>query len=362
MARKKNRGSKIYAIFLGVYIILLAAAAMYGLSKMWEYAVEYENSRPDNVMEEYVADLSENLWDESIAETIAAMPHEMQSDEDCAAIVQDLLRNDITYSRVGGGDELTQVYNLRCNGSVFGKVTLKQDESKADEVKYGMLPWLIYKEEFDFTGLYSSIEITVPASYSVQLNGNTLGQEYIVESGIHMDVLDAYYSAYPNLPTKVTYRFDNIIGSIEPTVLDEDGNEFVIDPNKDDSQFIKGVEDDRLARFQDFAGKFIDRYEKYISGISSYDRLLPYIKTETDFDSRMKMMQDGLGWSHNSYVNINSVTVNSAIGLGEDTYIIDISFSFTVGTPRGDESYSENAKIIATDIGGDIRTIAMDMY
>ena len=333
MARKKNRGSKIYAIFLGVYIILLAAAAMYGLSKMWEYAVEYENSRPDNVMEEYVADLSENLWDESIAETIAAMPH-----------------------------ELTQVYNLRCNGSVFGKVTLKQDESKADEVKYGMLPWLIYKEEFDFTGLYSSIEITVPASYSVQLNGNTLGQEYIVESGIHMDVLDAYYSAYPNLPTKVTYRFDNIIGTIDPVILDEDGNEFTIDPEKNDSQFIKGVEDERLARFQEFAGKFIERYEKYISGISNYGRLLPYIKTGTDFDSRMKMMQDGLGWSHNSYVNIDSVTLNSAIGLGEDTYIIDISFSFTTGTPRGDESYSENAKIIVTDIGGDIRAIAMDMY
>ena len=77
MARKKNRGSKIYAIFLGVYIILLAAAAMYGLSKMWEYAVEYENSRPDNVMEEYVADLSENLWDESIAETSAALAPSM---------------------------------------------------------------------------------------------------------------------------------------------------------------------------------------------------------------------------------------------------------------------------------------------
>lgn len=362
MARRKNRGSKIYAIFLSAYIILLVAAVMYGLSKFWEYAVEYENSRPDNVMNEYVADLSENLWDESIAQTIAAMPHEMQSDDDCAQIVQDMLRNDITYSRVVGGDELTQAYNLRCNGSVFGKVTLKQDESKADEVKYGMLPWLVYKEEFDFTGLYSSIEITVPASYSVQLNGNTLGQEYIIESGIHMDILDDYYSAYPNLPTKVTYRFDNIIGTIDPVILDEDGNEFTIDPEKNDSQFIKGVEDERLARFQEFAGKFIERYEKYISGISNYDRLLPYIKTGTDFDNRMKMMQDGLGWSHNSYVNIDSVALNSAIGLGEDTYIIDISFSFTTGTPRGDESYSENAKIIVTDIGGDIRAIAMDMY
>lgn len=368
MARKKKRGAKIYAIFLSVYILLLAAAAMYGLSKVWEYAVEYENSRPDNVMNEYVVDLSENLWDESIAQTIAAMPHEMQSDDDCAEIVQEMLRNDITYSRVGGGDELTQIYNLRCNGSVFGKVTLKQDESKADEVKYGMLPWLVYKEEFDFTGLYTSIEVTIPASYSVQLNGNTLGHEYIIADGIHMDVLDAYYSSYSNLPTKVTYRFDNIIGKLDPVILDEDGNEFVIDPEKDDSQFIKGVDEERLARFQDFSERFIERYEKYISGIYSsetqygYQRLLPYIKTETDFDSRMKMMQDGLSWAHNSYLSVNYVTVNSAISLGEDTYIVDISFGFNVGTPRGEETYDENAKLIVTDIGGDTRVITMDMY
>lgn len=368
MARRKKRGSLIYGIFLTVYILLLAGAVLYGLSKFWEYAIEYENSRPDNVMDEYVEDLSVNLWDDSIAQTIADMPHEMQSDDDCAQIVQQMLKNDISYSRVSGGDELTQVYNLRCNGSVFGKITLKQDESKADEIKYGMLPWLVYKEEFDFTGLYSSIEITVPASYSVLLNGNTLGSEYIIESGIHMDVLDEYYSSYPNLPTKVTYRFDNIIGQLEPTVLDEDGNEFVIDPSRDDSQFIKGVDEEHLARFQDFAGRFIERYEKYISGIYNkevqygYQRLLPYIKTGTDFDSRMKMMQDGLSWAHNSYLTVNSVAVNSAIGLGEDAYILDLSFSFTVGTPRGDETYDENAKIIVTDIGGDTRVIAMDMY
>lgn len=369
MARKKNRGAKIYAIFLSAYIILLAAVAMYGLSKVWEYAIEYENSRPDNVMDEYIADLSKKLWDDSIAQTIAAMPHEMQSDEDCAQIVQDMLSNDLSYARSGNGSsELLQVYNLRCNGNVFGKVTLKQDESKADEVKYGMLPWLIYKEEFDFTGLYTSVEVTAPASYSVQLNGNTLGPEYIIASGIHMDVLEGYYDEYANLPTKVTYRFDNLIGTVEPVILDEQGNVFTIDPNKDDSQFIKGVDEERTARFQEFVGKFVERYEKYISGIYKneteygYQRMLPYIKSDTDFASRLKMMQDGLYWAHNSYLNVNSTGLNSALGLGEDTYILDISYDFNVGTPRGDEYYAENAKLIVTDIGGDVRVISMDIY
>lgn len=368
MARKVNRGSKIYAICLTAYILLLAALIMFGLSKVWEYAVEYEQSRPENVMDEYVAKLSESLWDESIEQTIASMPHEMQSDEDCARIVKEMLSKSISYARAGSADSLTQVYNLRCNGSQFGKVTLKEDESKAGEVKYGLLPWLVYKEEFDFTGLYSSIEITVPASFTVQLNGNTLGKEYIVTDGIRFDVLEGYYEAYPNLPTKVTYRFDNIIGELQPTVLDESGNEFTIDPNKDDSQFIKGVDEERLARFQDFAGRFIERYEKYISGIYKteleygYQKMLPYIKSDSDIASRLKMMQDGLQWAHNSYLNINSVVLNGAIGLGENTYILDVTYDFNVGTTRGEENYTESAKLIITDIGGDVRVGTMDIY
>lgn len=368
MARKKKRGSKVYAVCLTVYVVLLASAAMFGLSKVWGYAVEYEASRPENVMDAYIADLSENLWDDSIAQTIAAMPHEMQSDDDCAEIVKEMLRNDITYARVGSGDSLSIVYNLRCNGKAFGKVTLVEDESKADDIKYGMLPWIIYKEEFDFTGLYTSIQVTVPASYSVELNGNRLSEDYIIESGIHFDVLEDYYNSYPNLPTKVTYRFDNAIGVLQPVILDEDGNETVIDETRDDSQFIKPVDDERMERFRDYAERFMERYEKYISGIYKneteygYQKLLPYVKQGSDIDSRLKMAQDGIYWAHSSYVTINSVTLNNAIGLGEDTYIIDITYDFTVGTTRGDENYVESSKIIVTDIGGDIRAITMDMY
>ena len=68
MARKKkNSGRKTYFICLSIYIILLIVASGFGLNLVWQYAKEYENSRVQNVVEEYVANLSENLWDDSIA-------------------------------------------------------------------------------------------------------------------------------------------------------------------------------------------------------------------------------------------------------------------------------------------------------
>ena len=82
--KKRNSGRKTYFICLGIYVVLLVAASCFGLNIVWQYAEEYENARVQNVVEEYVNHLSENLWDDSIAETIANMPHEVQTDEECA--------------------------------------------------------------------------------------------------------------------------------------------------------------------------------------------------------------------------------------------------------------------------------------
>jgi len=90
-------------------------------------------------MEAYVADLNENLWDDSISQTISDMPHEMQSDAECAEIVKEMLSSDISYVRKAGSgndDEVESVsYSLRCKGSEFGVITLTHDISKEDDVK-----------------------------------------------------------------------------------------------------------------------------------------------------------------------------------------------------------------------------------
>lgn len=368
MAKKKKLGTKIYWICLLAYVLILSGAAVYLLNKVWGYAEEYEKSRPNNTMDAYVAELSENLWDDSIAETIAAMPHEMQSDDDCAEIVKQMLSDGVSYSRVRSenADATTISYKLRCGDSVFGQVTLKEDESKADQSEYGLLPWIVYKEEFDFTGLYTSVQVMVPASYSVELNGNKLGSEYIIEEGIQYDVLEGYYEDYPDLPTKVTYKFDNVIGHLEPVVYDESGNEFIVDESKDDSQYIKPVDDGTKARLQEFADVFVERYKSYISGIYSpdygYQRLQPYMKLGSDLDERMKLAMDGIGWAHTSSVTINSVVLNNAIDIGQGIYIIDISSNATVVATQGQTEQAENMKLIVTDTGSDIRAVTLELY
>lgn len=365
MSKKAKRRTRVYWISLAVYTVLLCAACAVGLKIVWSYAEEYEAARPGPVIEKYVADLSQNLWDDSIADTIASMPHEMQTDEECAQCVKELLSSGITYQRAGSADSGTVVtYNLMCNGHNFGKVSLVEDDSKAGDLKFGMLPWKLYKEEFDFNALYSSVEIVVPKTYEVYLNGKLLGSEYIVEEGIHYDVLEDYYGEYVDLPTKVRYKYDNVIGTLTPTVKDEQGNDFVIDETKDDSQYIIPCTDDQLARLSEFAAGFSNRYLRFSTGLESYDRLMPYIKLGSDIDERAKLAAPELtGHAHTTSYTMDSCTLNGATSLGDGYYMCDITAVTTILYPgKGEVQNTNNMRVIVIDTSDDIRAISLEMY
>lgn len=372
MARKKkSNGRKAYFICLSVYIVLLIAASCFGLSLVWQYAKEYENSRPLNVVENYVSHLQENLWDENIANTIANMPHEFQSDEECAAHVKELLSSGITYSRTASSDGGNVInYELRCNKNVFGKLSLIEDESYADDVRFGMLPWKVFNEEFNFDALYTSVRITVPRAYEVYLNDIKMGPEYIVEEGIHYDVLEEYYDQFEGLPTKVTYEYDKVIGTLEPKVLDESGNPVTIDESQSDAQFIKDCPAEELDKLSVFTVNFLDRYFRYICGVgdpmASYQQLAAYLELDAELDQRMKVAMDGLGWSHTSSVKVNSSQLNGAVELGDGFYLLDVSASTTVYYPgkgeTGEVNNDQNMKIIVKETAGDIRAISLELY
>lgn len=370
MAKKKKTGSIIYGICLSIYILALAAAIIFGLTKVWAYAVEYENADPTRIIDAYVNDLKENLWGDSIADTISKMPHEMQTNEECAVIVKEMLANELTYSRMPKENSTDPYirYKLRCAGNDFGVITLAEDQSKANEVQFGMLPWKVEKEEFDFTGLYSSVEVVVPSTYSVELNGTKLGEEYIVESGIEFDNLEGYYNRYPNLPTKVKYKFDNIIGHLDPVILDESGNVTTINPDKDDSQYMTKVSEDEMDRLNQFTQEFITRYKKYISGQHGpeygYQLLQPYMKKGSEIDESMKGAQDGIGWvnQHPPLLEINSITLNTATYIGDGIYFLDVTSDSTTTKGNDPDHRVENMRIIVTETANEIRAVALDIY
>lgn len=365
--KKKGMSRKSYALLLTAWVLILVLASVIGLTKLWNYAEEYEMAQPEIVMNEYVESLNASLSNDTIRETVASMDHEMQSDEECVKIIEELLGGYVTYTRGASPGDGSVCYILKCASGSFGKVYLTEDKSYEDESKFGMLPWVISKEEFDFSGLYTGMQVTVPESYGVFINGNKLGEEYIVEKDIPYDMLKDYYEDYSGLPTKVTYRFDHIIGEAETLIKDSEGKETFIDSSKDDSQYLRHCNDKEKERLLSFGKGFCKEYYIFMAGkydpTYGYQRLLPYVKLGSDLDERLKLAIDGLYYAHTKDVTTDSVELTDAIWLDDGIYMAMYNATYT--TTAADysvEQKTDSMKLIIVDTAGELRAISHELY
>ena len=330
--KKKNSsgvGTAIYVVLLTLWILFLAAVCLYILSQVWAYASVYDDTQKEPVIEAYMAKLRENVWDDNIAATVAAMPHPVQTDEEVGALVKDMLLNDeLSYAEKPGftrGDSIT--YNLLCGSNIFGEVTLREDTSKnlvkdvnIPAVVVGALakmgvaiqpelyPWKVTEEKFDFSGLYSSVSTTVPESYTVTLNGIKLDEGYIVERDIPFDVLEAYY-----------YRH------LDPVVYDANGELTVIDKEASDAQFLKPVDEETRNRLAEHLNAFSDAYLNLSAStgdpVSAYAQLEPYIEAGSELDTKLRQVFLIGDWSHNSYYQYQGFELLNAWQLDQNCYV-----------------------------------------
>lgn len=372
MARNKSvSGTLIYTFFLLLYIFVLGAGIFYGLGKAWIFAEEYEEAVPSKVMDAYIADLNENLFDESVMQTIESMPHDYQTNEEVAALVQEMFSSELTYARTIGGDgENTIVYAVLCEDYPIGRVTTVRDQSRAAETEFGNLPWMIQREEFDFSGLYSSMQITVPQSYSVAINGHFLGADNLVETNIPYDVLAPYYKDHPNLPTKVTYRAEHLLGHVEPVIYDDLGNVTTIDPKRDDSQFIRPLDASIMARLEAFALGFSDPYLSYSSNVVNpdvgYANILPFLYPNGELAERLKLTKDGYQWAHTTSYRFEGAQLVNAVSLGDGYYSIEISAQTVITYPNKGENGvvrdNNGLRVLVFDYNGEFRAMSVERY
>ena len=375
----------IYVVLLTLWILFLAALCLYILNQMWAYADAYEETLKEPVIEAYMTKLRANVWDDSIAATVEAMPHPLQTDEEVGALVKEMLLNDeITYAEKPGytrSDSIT--YYLLCGDNIFGEVTLRQDTSKnlvkdvdlPDVIIGGLAkmgvaiqpelyPWKVAEESFDFSGLYSSISVTVPESYSVSVNGTMLDEGYIVERGIEFDNLTSYYYRYDNLPTKVTYQVDNLMGHIDPVIYDENGNVTTIDENQDDSQFLKPVDSETWARLETHLDGFSNAYLHMSASTgdpqTAYAELANYIEAGSELDNKLIQVFLIGDWSHNSYYQYKGFELLNAHSLDSNCYVVEYKASASVNQPAGTVDLERTFRSIVDDKGDRMITATID--
>ena len=197
------------------------------------------------------------------------------------------------------------------------------------------------------------------------LNGVTLGEEYITERDIHFDNLEPYYYRYDNLPTKVTYKCDNIMGHLEPVVTDEAGSEITIDPERDDSQFMTEVTDAAaLEKIRQHIDGFSDAYLKLSASTGDpsgpYNELLNYIEPGSEMDKTLKQIFLIGDWSHNSYYQYKGSEVTDVRSISGNFYLVDYYARATVNQPAGPVDLERHLRSILDDTGDHMVTATID--
>ena len=381
MTRRKRRsivGTVIYVVILILWIMFLAACGTYVLKQVWDYASVYDQTEIDPVIESYFNKLDSEKWSAGMDDLVRTMPHPTRTDAEVKEMIQTKLREEPLSYKVKPGfvrsDSVT--YNLYCGNSIIGEVVLVHDTSRnlvkdidiptavvgalakiGVAIQPELYPWMVESESFDFDdlGLYSSVRITVPENYRVEVNGVPLGDEYIIERDIEYDVLHYLYYEYEGLPRKVTYKLDSNMGDAETVVYDEYGNVFVIDENKDDSQFMPQVDEATAASLDSFitgfAENFLQMRSNTIEPMYAYQMLLPYIKTGTEMDNRLKQSMIDT-WSHNNSYQYNGSQILRAYDFRDQLIIVEFHAEASAWQPAGQNVISSDYRAVVDMSGG----------
>lgn len=387
--RKKKRsgaGTVIYVVILVLWILFLAACGMYVLKQIWDYASVYDQTEVAPVIENYFEKLEKDAWSDGMDDLVHNMEHPTQTDAEVKELIQNKLREGKLSYRVKPGytrsDSIT--YNLYCNSDVIGEVVVRHDTThnlveniNLPSVVVGALAkmgvaiqpelytWRVAEESFDFDdlGLYSSVRITVPETYRVEVNGTTLGDEYIIERGIEYDVLHYFYYEYEGLPTKVTYKLDNSMGDAQVVIYDQNGNVTTIDSNKSDAQFLPHVDEatkNSLADFvNNFANMFLQMRSNTLEPMYAYSQLLPYIKEGTDLDNRLKQSMIDT-WSHNSYYQFNGSQLLDAYTFRDQMIIVEFHADASAQQPAGPNVISSDFRALVDMSGASPLVISVE--
>ncbi len=358
--KKKKNGNLIFAICVVIYAIVFILAASIFFNWLWTAVSDYELSRPEKAVDAYMAQLTKEHIVDSCTELFEKIDPNIQTREDCEAVIIQNLNGKITCSRKSSeSTETRQVYAIRCGAKLIGSFTIVSS-------KDNHTPWRVEEEKFDFTFLLSEpMRIDAPEGYPVYVNSVQLDESYVTgEELIPYTVLRGFYDDY-FLPQfkKLTYEVGPLLGRFEMRVTDLSGKPFTLDENTDLNAFIPQCSDAEIRELDTFVDTFLYWYVVYKgcandSVMTNYAQISQYVLPGSDLDNRLKGAMDGLTYAQSRGDQLVDITKHHFIRLSETDYMVDLTYLVDTTGFDGVVQTTNNAKLIITRINGQLKATA----
>ncbi|MBR2582755.1 MAG: hypothetical protein IKD61_05120 [Oscillospiraceae bacterium] len=334
---REKKKSKWLSFILGmvIYAIVVLLAASVALKLLWDFAAEYEIELPSYKMNEYVSSLNETHVRKISEDFISSLDRNIQSREDAFAVIWKAFVPGVRYRQIATGDGgNTVTYMVYNKDHDLGRVTLVKNGEGL-----GRKTWSVSEEEYDFSYLKNTERFIVPNHWVVRCGDRRLGVQYIIDPRVEYAFLHELYGKEISMPYLAEYEISNYIGDANVRFFDPNGEEQARFTYTDGREQITRVSGASRNNFINFAENFVPLYVDCLSNVTksanlNYQRIRSYLVPNGDLDKRLKGATPGQVFSQTYGIDRSDVRVHDIFNLGNEYYIIDLSYS-TV-------SYSEN--------------------
>lgn len=362
----KGKRIAIFPVALMIYALVFLVITAVGLTWFWDFIEAYEVSRPQNTLDAYMQQLTPEYVADRCGDLIASVDHNVQTEQECRDVILEALEG--KFSCAKKNKESTEdhyVYALRCGAKVIGTVEMKT----TGEETHGFTPWQVTAEAFDLSYLLTEgASVTVPQEFPVSVNGRQLSSEYIVKEGIQYSLLKEYYSSYA-LPTIVTYKLGKTLGQVQLTVTDPAGNPVTVTEETDYNTFLDNCTEAEKTALKSITDNFVTHYVNLATRkggnlSSNYNKLVPYMVTNGALAKYIKSSLDGLSWISDRKANIDSITINAYVNVGNGRYMCDVTYVVEqmVTQSGGRGKITNNAKLIILQTSAGLKVEATQSY
>lgn len=361
--RSRKRGAS-FALGMLLYALVFVTALLIGLRVLADFLSAYEASQPRHTMDSYLASFNDEHIDTIAQSFSATLGNAVQDSAGSRRAVAEVLTGELSYARKAAeSNDSQQVYMIQTDGRTVGRVVLVP----SGESRFGMSPWVVSEESFDFAWLLSSDSITIPDNWSVVVNGTRLDQSYVEKEGIEYSYLKDFYgeSRY-SLPLKRSYKLENVVGKAGFEVYDNTGALVPVDANFNDDLFLNSTTTaEQQQRAKDFIPGFLDAYVRCLSNSNhaeydNYNRFKKFVVSGSDIDQRVQGNIAGQHYAHSKGDEVTGITFNRFVDFGNGYLMADITYTLNTIGNQGQVSTVNNAQVILSQTGSGL--LATDLY
>lgn len=319
------KGFKKFLLIYVICFIVIGAAFLFGFHG---FIAAYEKAQPVPFVKAYIAE----GMPAALENEVEKLDAELTSAEDGIAYIRELYDASQLY-RVTGTE-----YSLRVDGRELGRINIEKTDGK-----FGFNEWKLAGEEYDITPWLTFTEVSVPADYSVSINGNKLDSKYIVAEDTPYEVFSDAYEDFPELPKLVSYKSGAHFDKAEFEVKSADGT---VISEINEQTFLSNCDEETIARLKSFTDDYINKYMTLIGNFSgnpwfNWSQINTLVRPTSPLDQLIRQALTIIAASPTSAYELKEIELITCSDLGDGRYFVDLCYKADI-TMNRKVIYQEN--------------------